>query len=132
MPNYTRLAATAERLIEGAGRSITFYKRTTTPADPAKPWRGPADSTEDEGETTVATVIGVYVTPSDSELGQLMEALNLVKRRGSRFLVAALSTTEDLTTYQYIKDGTQIYAIEKADLLKPGGVALLYDFEVKK
>lgn len=136
MPNYTKLAATAKRLIEKSGRDIILYKRSSTPADATKPWRGPTDATTAtppaDPPTASTTVKAVFVEPSDSELGQLIEALELVKRRGSRFLVAATSTAVDLRQYEYIKDGDNIFSIEKVRFLKPGDVAILYDIEVKK
>lgn len=137
MPNYVKLANTAKRLIEKSGRSITLYKRSDTPADVNKPWRGPTDATTAtppaQPPTASTTVKAVFVQAgSESELGQLIEALELVKRRGNRFLVAALSTNVDLRQYDVIQDGNQIYSIEVIRFLQPGDVALLYDIEVKR
>lgn len=51
--DWSKAAATAKRLIEKYGRTITIYKKSETPLDPEMPWLGPEDNVTDDDTTTL-------------------------------------------------------------------------------
>lgn len=122
MANYARLAATALRLINANGRSVTLTKRSQTPLDAAQPWRG----NNPTGDVPV-TLKGVFSSDTaDAETAEII-------RRGNKvFLIAASATAADLRLYSKMtdSDGT-IFEVVKARLVKPGDTALLWKLEVK-
>jgi len=140
MVNYTRLAATAKRLIEKNGRDFTLIKQATAPADPAKPWLG-ADQTLTLVTTATAAgvtgkkglvVKGLFAAPG-STLGDIFAAIagELTQRRGTSIYVAAESVSpEDPATYDQVLDGTKALRIEDVETLQPGDIPLLYRLEL--
>ena len=81
MVDYTALAATATRLIEANGRSITVLARSQLPDDSAKPWRGPDP---DNLESTARLLIGLVT----GLLGVLFSVLALAAEKTPRYLGA--------------------------------------------
>lgn len=108
MPDYTRLAATAARLIKNNGRSITFVKLDETPADPTEPWNGPASS-----DTTLA-LNGVFVPPNTvrqfglSALGEGTEFRDLVTF--SEQVIITAQGENDLREYTKVIDRNDRWA----------------------
>lgn len=62
MPNYIELATKAQDIITRFGRAITLEKIDRTPADAAKPWRGPTDP--EASPTATLSLDGVFIEPS--------------------------------------------------------------------
>lgn len=131
MVNATRLAATAKRLIEANGRSVTIYKRARTAADTNKPWRGPADTPAD-----TETVIAAFVPPGGSGFGRsvivdgsLAQAFDMVA------LVAATSLTSGVVLEEYSSivdaDGS-VWSIANVERLAPGSTAFVYVLRLKR
>jgi len=125
MANYVKLAATAKRLIELNGRTVTLVRKVRTPADSAKPWRGPSGT----GNTTVASPKAVvYPAVEKNEDGQL------VSRGFEKALIAhdSLSSPQDLTDIDSIVDGGVTYKVIKAHRVGPGDVTIHYEFDLKR
>ena len=128
--NYTRLAATAERLIEENGRILSLIKGGEVVANPCKPY-GPDAVTGDLSYD----VIGVIVMFENEAFDG-----TLIMRGDKRALVAHNSVVEEAT-------GTQSVVIEKFDRLldgledwkiidvtswQPGDTRIFYDLQLRK
>ncbi len=122
MVNYSKLATTAQRLIESNGKVVTLVQINTTPADVAKPWRGSADPRSIP--TALLEVNAVLVSPSGNGLGLNIEISDFLKRCKK---VAIVSSTADLSIYNELveADNTQ-WKIEGIEVLKPANTILLY------
>lgn len=129
MPDYVKLAATAERLIAKSGRAITLVKFDRTVETPTKPWRG-AEEPRGSNATETPTV-GVFVEPSSAtKLGMSAEVTDLLKRSQQMIM---LSTQVDISAYNEVVDSDstrwKIIGMEK---LRPGETTLLYFVGVKR
>lgn len=124
MPDYTRLAATALRLVQNAGRSITFVRLNETASDPAQPWKGPASG----GETTL-DLTGVFVPPNTvrqfglSALGEGTEFDDLVTR--SEQIIITAQGENDLRSFTEVVDRSERWGIIGLQVLRPGDTTLL-------
>jgi hypothetical protein len=127
--DYAKLAATAKRLCDKAGRPITLYKLSAVNADAAKPWRGAAVSTSIEPVSTV----GVFVVPQTSipteSRGLAFDWIDqeLLKRARHVCMVAA-DGLPDLDDYKQILDDGVKWDIIWGQCLRPGSTRLLYVF----
>lgn len=125
MVNYVRIAATAKRLIEANGRDVILIKKSRTPADAAKPHRGPSGS----GDVIVGTIKAlIYPAEEKNEDGELV-------RRGFEVAMLAhdsLPTPIDLSTLDAIKDGGITYKIFKASTMGPGDTVVSYELHMKR
>jgi hypothetical protein len=122
MVDYTKLAATASRLITSNGRSITFVRKSETPADVNKPWKGPV-----VGETTFVTD-GVFVPPNTvrqfgiTSLGQGTEFVDLLQF--SEQIVILHQGQTDLRQFTILRDGSD-WNILGLQVLCPADVNVL-------
>lgn len=125
MVDYVKSAATAKRLIEKNGRSVVLVRKSQTPADAAKPWRGPTSP----GNTTVGTVkAAIFPIDEKDEIGGLI-------RRGDETAWIAhdsLATPEDLEDIDALVDGGVTYKVIKACPIGPGDVRIAYQFYVRR
>lgn len=125
MVNYVRLAASTKRIIESTGRDVVLLRKSRTPGDPAKPWRGPAASTDQ----TVGTIKAViYPAEEKDENGTLI-------RRGYHVAMLAhdsLSPAEDLSDLDSVQDGAITYKVDKASIIGPGDVKIAYELHLKR
>jgi len=135
----TTLAATAKRLIEKHGRTVTLYRSERTPANASQPWRGVPQGTAPED--TMGPVAVAFVPPSGSgfgkalidEEGQLTKAIDQVGLLAADS-VAALSpapTVTDPARYDRLVDGVHAYRIVSVGTLAPGTVTMLYVLGLK-
>lgn len=124
MVDYNRLSQTASRLIKNNGRSITFVKLDSKPADPDRPWKGPTDN----GETKLA-LNGVFVPPNTvsqfglQALGAGTEFKDLITF--SEQIIITAQGEEDLREYTSVVDGDERWGVIGIQVLKPGDVTLL-------
>lgn len=124
MPDYARLAQTAERLVRNAGRSIIFVKLKETPSDPSRPWKGPGAG----GEINLP-LVGVFVPPNAvrqfglPSLGEGTEFRDLVTR--SEQIIITFQGENDLRQYSSVVDGDDRWGIIGTQVLRPGSVTLL-------
>lgn len=131
MPDYAKLAATALRLINNAGRTMEIHKLDTTPADNARPWRS---NEAPRATAEVVTVKGVFVhLDSLIDLGMHRKPDKGDTRRDTELImVAAKGIAADLMTFDEVDDGGKRLKIERVQLLKTGDVPLIFAFEVKR
>lgn len=121
--NYTRLATTAERLIEENGRSVTLLKGGEVVSDPAKPWRD--DSTT--GDLSL-TVIGAIVNYDYDEIDG-----DLIKRGDKRLLIAQNSVSaNEIETFDRVLDGGVDWKIQDTKVWEPGDTRIFYDIQLRK
>lgn len=123
MPNYAKLAATAQRLIAKSGRIITLVEFNSTPADSDKPWRGAVDPRIDPDNTLETS--GVFAPPSSAvHLGMSTEISDFLKKSTQIILVA---TTDDLKDYNEVIDTDGMrWKIKGMEKLRPANTTLLY------
>jgi len=123
MVDYVKMAATAKRLINKNGRSVTLTKKDRTAANSSKPWRGPGTS-----DITVKNVKAVIV-PFDTE-----DVDNQLVRRGdSRAYVAASDTDPNLIEdFDDLLDGTDKWKIIDVSIINPGDKRIVYDMQLRK
>ena len=106
MADYAGLAATANRLIEANGRTLTL--RTFAPSGDAwNPTLTPTDS----------SVIGVVLKFSAAEVGDLVQADD----KKILFSADVSPTAQDK-----IIDGSIVYSIVSVNEIKPGPTSVLY------
>lgn len=123
---HDEFADLAEELIAENGRPMTVRKLSRTPADPAKPWRGPA-ATAPAGYEFEVEAIGVVVDWTEEEYEQ-----DQTRRDSKRLLIAAKPhVTADLKSADSLLDEGLVYSLSKANLLKPGTTAIMYEFQVR-
>lgn len=126
MADFTKLATTAKRLIEKNGRSVVVVKRGKQPQDTDQPWRGQTNFPE-------AEVSGLAVFVDSSDLGYTVMDEENVKRSVKVALFAAANDgSNNLETFDEIRDGDVKWQISKAEVLAPADTRLLYMFEVKR
>lgn len=123
MVDYTRLAATAQRLITSNGRSISFVKLDEVSADPNKPWNGPGVA------DTVLPLSGVFVPPNTvrqfglSSLGEGTEFKDLITYSEQVIIVA--QGDNDLRGYTKVVDRSVNWGIIGLQVLRPGDTSLI-------
>lgn len=126
--NYTRLANTAERLIEENGRDLVLVRGSEALAAPAEPW-GP-DLVTGETRFTVTGVIVMYEN----------EAFDgtLIMRGDMRALVAENSVLEEsggsteIEKFDRLLDGDVDWKIMDVTVWKPGNTRIFYDLQLRK
>ncbi len=132
MPNYVKLAATAERLIQKAGRAVTLVKFETGEDDSDEPHWGTA--VPRDGATEVS-LTGVFVGVEDLvKMGFVVQEDSpqfIAKSKEKAVLLSAKEAgTNLLETFQELIDGTVRYGIRKMHILQPGATRLLYAAEL--
>ncbi len=125
--NYTTMAATAKRLIDASGRSVTLNRFNQTPPDTDVPWEGPADPSATPDATAV--VIGTFVPmTTGKDLGLETLDADLMKRTAEVCLVGpgTIDPPFDLATANELVDGTVHKKVTFVRTLKPASITLLY------
>lgn len=126
MVDYVSLAATAKRLIDANGRTVTLTKQGNTPATASKPWRG-------QSSPVVSTVSGKAVFVDPSMMGTMFTNEDNVKRGEQIALFAASNDAgNDLHLFDTITDDAVVWKILTAKLLAPASTRILYVFEVAR
>lgn len=126
MADFVALAATAKRLIDANGRTVTVTKQGSTPGDPTQPWRG-------QSTPVVSEVTGKAVFVDPSTLGALFQNVDNVKRGEQIALFAASNDGGySLETFDTLTDGTAVWKVEETKLLAPASTRLLYMLRVSR
>jgi hypothetical protein len=123
MPDYAALAATAKRLLDGAGRSLTFINLDFDAEDASKPWRGPEDPRLRTARELVLFGTQVQIA-STVKLGLSVEFYEAVKKASLVFLVGS---SEDLNQYDEVidsRDGKR-WTMILSETLEPGDTIIL-------
>ena len=117
--NYTNLVNLADRLIEQFGRDVTIVKRIETPPVAATPWEG-----DDATAETTVTASAVFL---DEMVGGITGEPGADRTWIGQILIAAKDGgTEDLTTFDAIRDDGRHIELASIAPLKPGPTAILY------
>ena len=125
--DYVKAATTAARLVSENGRSVTFLRLDQTIDDSAKPWRGTSNPRTVPDDTV--TTSGVFVSPMEGGalLGRTTTSIEWIKRSEQICIVALGATsTDDLSRFDELLDGTERWRITGVETLKPGSTTLLY------
>lgn len=124
MADFTKLAATAKRLIEKNGRTVTVQQQAVTAADASMPWRATPTP-------AAVSVTGKAVFVDSASLGITYVNEDNVKRGVQVALFAASNDgNNELEAFDTIEDGTRTWKITNAEVLQPADTRLLYMFEV--
>lgn len=126
MPNFVKLAATAKRLIDGSGRTISVIREAAVVVDSSQPWR--SDPTP---VTTTVTGKAAFVS-AGSGLG--ITFITEAVRRGNQVCMFPADDDggNDLTKFTKIADNLVEWQILKAEVLQPAETKLVYLFEVSR
>jgi hypothetical protein len=128
---HVRLRGVADRLIQENGRAVSIQKRSTTPADPSKPW-GPAS------EVVTTTTTDTYGVFFGERAGDVEARLSAVSR-------LVLSPVEENQALVYIPgsigvvpaiadqlvDGDRTLEILKVETVNPGDLTIMYILRVE-
>lgn len=128
--SHAKLAKVADKLIRANGRDITLVKKSSTPADPAAPWNGLEVS-----NATEIVAKGVFVIPASEEhFGRRDEDIKFFPHRGAEMLafVSATQVVQEVSDFDFIKDGTTVWKVMFVEVLNPGSVRMFYTFGVKR
>ena len=127
MANYAKLAETAKRLIEKNGRAVILRKRSEVPTDPDKPWRASEPGMSDSNIAQVEC-IAVFTNVEFEDEDETDE-----RRDSQGALVAAKSADGvDLKAFDEVHDGTEVWEIDRVDLIYPGSTKLLWKMRLKR
>ena len=126
MVDHVKLAATAKRLVEANGRTVTLYEASSADAVAGQPY-GPALVTPVDADAVKAC----FVPVAGSGLGYTLRdrATSLSKVIVQECLVATTSlNAEDLRNADSISDGTRAWKIVVREELAPGDTSMLWAF----
>ncbi len=135
MPDYVKLAATTERLIQGSGRIVTVIQLEDGEDDAAEPWKGKAVPRD---AATEVPVTGTFVShKSLTELGFISEHelanMSMSRAKNKVVLISAKEAGSNLLDeFHEVQDGVERYRIDVAHVLQPGDTRLLYAMELRR
>lgn len=126
MADYARLQATALRLITKNGKTVNVKKLATTPADAAKPWRGPTNNRSPYAAETDVKVVELGANTELAAYGLSISKADIPDKVDGFFLIALSPGTPDLSDYNELWDGTTRYTIEMMMAVKPANTVVLW------
>jgi len=122
--DYISVADTALRLVQEAGRLVTFRKFLNTLDDVNKPW---ATSPALRTGATEVQLWAVSVHPTDiNVLGIRIRDDDLLKHVREVLIIAPGTYQGDLKEFQEVDDGTRRFRISVMEQLRPAGVTVLW------
>lgn len=125
MVNYVRLAATSRRLIEKNGRDIQFFKPSSAPASPSKPWNGPISLDPDDSVTLKA----VFAPPNTvrqfglTALGEGTQYDDLFSFVET--ICIFFPGENDIRQFKFVRDASVDWNVVAFQLLKPADIQLV-------
>ena len=127
MADPVKLAATAKRLIDANGRTVTLVKHDSVPSDPDMPWRGVSTP-------VAATVTGKAVfVPRTQALASFAEYIDGTLTEGEYALFPASDDDGyDLELFDVMIDDSVNWKIVLTEIIAPGDTRILYMFQVKR
>lgn len=129
MVDFAGLIALAQRLISENGRSVTLIEFDTTPPDPSKPWKGPADPRANPASQL--TLDATFVSPgSAAQLGLALETSDLIKL-SEQILIMSPGANVDVTVFHEVIDDGETWKIETIEVLRPATDVLVVYMGVK-
>ena len=123
MVDYTSLAATAQRLIEKNGRTVTITKMSQVAADPNKPHRARNPATQ----TSVSPK--AVIVPFDREQ---VDGSNVMVDDKMVMVAQSSVTGVDLSSYDYVTDGSDQYDIVKVSKIQPGDTSVVFMIQARR
>src|SRR4051812_48515695 len=100
MPNYVRLAASAKRQVDGAGRAVSLVRLSGATPDGALPWRGVANPRATP--ENLASYKAAFIPLSgEIKMGLSKTTTDLIKTSSATCLIG---TTDDLSQYTELID----------------------------
>ncbi len=125
--DYAALAAMAQSLITGNGRTVTLRKLDQVVADPAKPWRGPSQASPSPTNllNVPAAIVGYHERDVDNDI---------VRRGDKKALIASsdVKTGQDLAEYDQLVDGSDTWKIVGVRTIEPGDTKLIYILQLRR
>lgn len=133
--NYNKLAATARRLVERFGRTVTLVKYDHDEdnlINPAKPWRGVQAPRGADATEVVQSM--VFVEPSSAEKFGLKVEMSVSHSRIRMvgLLAPGPGDTNSYAEFDEIIDGNLRWKIMSSNNLIPGPVPMIYFFTVER
>lgn len=132
--DYSGLLSVADALITKFGRSVTLRRQSASSADTSKPW-GPSSPVASDIQAVAAKA--VFFNSEAGSFDAVTAGIGLgvtnVEEKTTRVLVQALSDTlpSEIGKDWQVDDGTRRYEVIKSIAVKPGGVLLYHDMQVK-
>lgn len=119
---HIRLAATAKRLIEKNGRTVTFV-RVSALADAATPWDGVVPTTP----TQTSAIAAIFDDTTFDEGGSMVH-----RKSVGTVMVAqdSLGAGVDLSLYDFVNDGGKSRKITRRSRIAPGETTIVWMLEV--
>ena len=127
MANFTTLAATAKRLIDANGRSITIVKFGSSPQDTDKPWRG-----KREYHVAEVTGFGAFVPASELKTTIAQDTDGILRENEYVLFAANDDGGHDLRDFDAIEDGGRTWKILAVELIAPASTRVMYQIEVQR
>lgn len=124
--DYNDYIQLANELIAENGRSVTFQKLSSTPVDPAKPWKGAGTPTVTQSKEVAA----VFVPAQGASLGRDIVNEELLSRVDQVAIVAP--TDVPLHNFNVVIDEGVRWNVNWVQELKPGSLTVLYVFGVNR
>lgn len=127
--DYSRVLATAQRLVARYGRLVALQGVSAGPADPNNPLAGPAAP-----PAPVSGIPAAFVEPAGLRaLGISAQMATLFANSTQIAVVAPVSGTPDFTDMKFLTDSdNSVWKINVIDMLKPGETILLYFIGVSR
>lgn len=133
--NYVKLAATALKLINANGRSVSLSVSSRTPTDPTMPWRG-----TDGTATTITVKAVIYpfdfaeVASGGSKEAYSRDLIHDNVRRGDMQAIVAASAIVGIDPLKadYMLDGTITWHVINVAAIQPGDTAVAYTFHLRE
>ena len=117
---YSRPQATAFRMIERFGKSITLTEPINVP-DPADPLGAPI------GDDITYDAVAVFVQPSSQQrLGASASFINVAADAELTCIAAPVDVEDNLSACQFMDDGNGEWKISHIEVLKPADDIVLY------
>ena len=122
MEFYSKMQATANRLLKGKGQEITLTRQTAGAYDPAT---GTASVT-----TTTQTVYGAMFEYGDKNIDGV-----LIKEGDKQLLLSALNSAGTALVAPQLNDtvtiNTVVYTVVRIKPLSPAGTTVLFDCNIR-
>lgn len=118
--SYLTNRATATRLINKKGRTVTLSNKVVTTPDPAEPWNKTPGT--DVTEDTKAVIMKYELKEIDGEL---------VKVGDMKALVPYIEGV-DVKNFDTLIDGSETWKIKKVTPVQPGDTLIFYRLNLRK
>ena len=125
MGEYDKSIATANRLIQLKGRTVSLIDYKSDVDDSEKPWRGPAST------PVVNDTINGKVVFLDFERKEI-DGKNILATDQKVLVPVIIIGSKDITQYKVLIDGSKRYNISLFNELKPGDDVVFYTLRARK